>query len=75
MKKSERLKKELSEDMKRLDEIIHAMNVLECGDRQIERAATNHIIITMFELMDNIAKTETEIYEYLRRRGWISDDD
>lgn len=74
MKKSDKIKKEMVTNMKRLDDISHALNVLECGDKDIERAAVTHIIITMFELMDSLAAVEPELYEYIRKRGWVNND-
>ncbi len=60
------IQKALTENVERLNEIMTALDQLDCQDAKTVRLARNRVVITLFELVDSIGNTEVDIYNYLR---------
>ena len=64
----EQIIQEIQDEIKLLEGLVKAFELLDSADASTQRLATNRIALTTFEMVDSITKTEANIYNFMKGR-------
>jgi len=66
MDKKKQIVDECTKCINDINTIIDSIELVDSNDGRIARLSRNKVVYTLFELMDRMADTEIDIYNYLK---------